>query len=262
MSALLLPSDTPRLRSDSEKAVIGRVHSIESCGTVDGPGIRFVLFLQGCLMRCKYCHNRDTWDTTVGKEMTVEDVMAEFKSCRRFFKSGGITVSGGEALLQIDFVTELFRACKAEGIHTCLDTNGFIRYCQHKLDPLLDVTDLVMLDPKQMDPQKHIELTRTPNDYAIQFANILYERHQATWIRHVVVPGHTDDEASLTMLAEFVKGMTNVTRVELLPYHKMGCHKWDSFGESYPLEGVEPPAKDKMDNIVQLMSASGVKAVY
>ncbi|MGB0370905.1 MAG: pyruvate formate lyase 1-activating protein [Opitutales bacterium] len=258
----MLQPGSPTLLKSKERKVTGRVHSIESCGTVDGPGIRFVLFLQGCLMRCKYCHNRDTWDLDAGKDMSVDDVMAELKSCRRFFKSGGITVSGGEALLQIEFVTELFRACKAEGIHTCLDTNGYIRHCKHLLDPLLDVTDLVMLDLKQMDPQKHIELTRTPNTFAIQFAHILHERHQPTWIRHVVVPGYTDDEASLKMLADFVKNKSNISRVELLPYHKMGCHKWKAFGDRYPLEGVEPPPSNKMDAIVQLMSQNGVKAVY
>ena len=184
------------------------------------------------------------------------------QSCRRFFKTGGITVSGGEALLQIDFVTALFEACRQEGIHTCLDTNGYIRYCSHKLDRLLDVTDLVMLDLKHMDPEKHIELTRTPNNYAIEFANILHERHHPTWIRQVIVPGYTDDETSIKMLGNFVRNMSNVQRVELLPYHKMGCHKWDAYGEQYPLEGIEPPERALMEGLVAQMASLGVKALF
>ena len=262
MGPIEMQYTTPSLQEETGSEVVGRVHSIESLGTVDGPGIRFVLFLQGCLMRCKYCHNRDTWETGTGRSMKVADVMAEFEGCRSFYKSGGLTVSGGEALLQIDFLTELFRACKAESIHTCLDTNGFIAYCRHKLDALLEVTDLVMLDLKQMDPDKHIELTRTPNSFAIDFANILHARNHPTWIRYVVVPGHTDDEASLKMLAKYVRGLSNVSRVELLPYHKLGCHKWKSYGDPYPLEGVEPPVKEQMESIVELLSANGVQAVY
>lgn len=176
--------------------VKGRIHSVESFGTVDGPGIRFIAFMQGCLMRCKYCHNRDTWDLDGGKEVTVAELMEQIVSYRPFLEAscGGVTASGGEAVLQAEFVAELFKACKAEGIHTCLDTNGFVRKYTEVIDQLLDNTDLVLLDIKQMDDAKHIDLTKVSNQRTLQFAEYLAKRGQKTWIRYVVVGGYTDDE--------------------------------------------------------------------
>ena len=172
-------------------SVIGRIHSFESCGTVDGPGIRFITFFQGCLMRCLYCHNRDTWDTHGGKEVTVEDLMKEVVTYRHFMNAsgGGVTASGGEAILQAEFVRDWFRACKKEGIHTCLDTNGFVRRYDPVIDELLEVTDLVMLDLKQMNDEIHQNLVGVSNHRTLEFAKYLANKNVKVWIRYVVVPG-------------------------------------------------------------------------
>ena len=242
----------------------GRVHSIETCGTVDGPGIRFIVFLQGCLMRCKYCHNRDTWDVDAGKEMTVEELMKEMLSYRHFIEAsgGGVTASGGEATLQAEFVTELFTACRAEGIHTCLDTNGFVRHHSQTIEKLLDVTDLVLLDIKQMDDAKHIDLTKVSNRHAKEFALRLAERNQTTWLRYVVVGGYTDDIQSAVALADFIQPMKNIERLELLPYHELGKHKWEAMGEKYELNDVHPPTKETMDAICKVFKDRGITVIY
>ena len=179
-------------------SVIGRIHSFESCGTVDGPGIRFITFFQGCLMRCLYCHNRDTWDTHGGKEVTVEDLMKEVVTYRHFMNAsgGGVTASGGEAILQAEFVRDWFRACKKEGIHTCLDTNGFVRRYDPVIDELLEVTDLVMLDLKQMNDEIHQNLVGVSNHRTLEFAKYLANKNVKVWIRYVVVPGWSDDDDS------------------------------------------------------------------
>ncbi|WP_044734325.1 pyruvate formate lyase 1-activating protein [Shewanella algae] len=244
--------------------VKGRIHSVESFGTVDGPGIRFIAFMQGCLMRCKYCHNRDTWDLDGGKEVTVAELMEQIVSYRPFLEAscGGVTASGGEAVLQAEFVAELFKACKAEGIHTCLDTNGFVRKYTEVIDQLLDNTDLVLLDIKQMDDAKHIDLTKVSNQRTLQFAEYLAKRGQKTWIRYVVVGGYTDDEAAAEKLAEFIKPMTNVEKVELLPYHELGKHKWEAMGEHYELDGVSPPDRETMERIKAIFIQKGINAGY
>jgi pyruvate formate lyase activating enzyme len=213
-------------------SVTGRVHSVESCGTVDGPGIRFIIFLQGCLMRCKYCHNRDTWDTEAGKEMSVEELMAELVQYRHYMEAsgGGITVSGGEAMLQPEFIKAIFTACRLEGIHTCLDTNGFVRRIDDTVRSVLDLTDLVLLDIKQIDNNKHIDLTHVSNKYTLEFAHYLSQRHQAVYLRYVVLPGYTDAIADVHALGEFIKPMKNIEKIELLPYHELGKHKWTAMG--------------------------------
>uniref|UniRef100_UPI0009ABB5A4 pyruvate formate lyase 1-activating protein n=1 Tax=Salmonella enterica TaxID=28901 RepID=UPI0009ABB5A4 len=190
-----------------KKPVIGRIHSFESCGTVDGPGIRFITFFQGCLMRCLYCHNRDTWDTHGGKEITVEDLMKEVVTYRHFMNAsgGGVTASGGEAILQAEFVRDWFRACKKEGIHTCLDTNGFVRRYDPVIDELLDVTDLVMLDLKQMNDEIHQNLVGVSNHRTLEFAQYLSKKNVKVWIRYVVVPGWSDDDDSAHRLGEFTR---------------------------------------------------------
>ncbi len=245
-------------------AVTGRVHSVESFGTVDGPGIRFITFMQGCLMRCQYCHNRDTWDLDGGKEMQVDELMSQIISYRPFLDAsgGGVTASGGEAILQAEFVAELFKACRAEGIHTCLDTNGFVRKYTSAIDELLDNTDLVLLDIKHIDDDRHQDLTKVSNHRTLQFAEYLAKRGQKTWIRYVVVAGFTEDVQSAEKLADFIAPMGNVEKVELLPYHELGKHKWEAMGEDYPLKDVRPPGKDTMEAIKAAFTARGLNAVY
>ncbi|MBF8999998.1 MULTISPECIES: pyruvate formate lyase 1-activating protein [Vibrio] len=234
----------------------GRIHSYETCGTVDGPGIRFIIFLQGCLFRCKYCHNRDTWDVHEGKETTVEEIINEAKTYRHFMNAsgGGITCSGGESMLQPEFVRDLFQAAHEEGIHTCLDTNGYIRKYTPVIDEVLEVTDLVMLDIKQMKDDVHQNLVGVSNKRVLDFARYLQKIGKSTWLRYVVVPGYTDDEESARLLGEFIKDMSNIEKIEMLPYHKLGAHKWEAMGEVYPLEGVEPPSKETMEFIKGILS--------
>ncbi|WP_221620865.1 pyruvate formate lyase 1-activating protein [Aeromonas caviae] len=232
--------------------IIGRIHSVETCGTVDGPGIRFIVFMQGCLMRCKYCHNRDTWDTQGGREVTVPELMKDLTSYRHFMNAsgGGVTASGGEAMLQQEFIAELFTACKAQGIHTCLDTNGFVRHYDELLDRVLDNTDLVLLDIKQINDEKHIPLTHVSNKYTLEFARYLASRGQTMWIRYVVVPTWSDDDESAEGLGQFIAELGEcVEKVELLPYHELGKHKWDVLGDTYDLVGIKPPSKETMDRV-------------
>ncbi|WP_371376094.1 pyruvate formate lyase 1-activating protein [Thalassotalea aquiviva] len=242
----------------------GRIHSIETCGTVDGPGIRFIVFMQGCLMRCKYCHNRDSWDEDAGEVKTVDQMMEEILPYKHFFRAngGGVTASGGEATLQAEFVTELFKRCKAEGIHTCLDTNGFVKNHNKRIDDLLAVTDLVMLDLKQMQDKTHIDLTKVSNRYAIAFAKHLQDINKPTWARYVVVPGYSDDMPSAKMLADFIAPMKNIERLELLPYHSLGEYKWAEFGEKYELEGISPPSKATMKALELVFKDSGINVIY
>lgn len=236
----------------------GRVHSFESCGTVDGPGIRSVLFFQGCLMRCKYCHNRDTWDCSDGRDMTVEEIMKEVRTYRHFFNAsgGGITASGGEPLLQPEFVRDLFRAANADGIHTCLDTNGYTSAKIDMVDEVLGATDLVMLDIKHMDSNIHKNLIGVPNKRVLNFARHLHERGQKTWIRYVVVPGYHDDE-STHRLGEFIQGMGNIEKVEILPYHRLGEHKWETLGYTYELKDIAPPSEEVLNNLKGILEGYG-----
>ncbi len=242
----------------------GRIHSWETCGTVDGPGIRFIVFTQGCQMRCQYCHNRDTWDMKGGKEVTVAEIAAQLESYSPFFASsgGGITVSGGEALLQPEFVRDLFKAAQAMGIHTCLDTNGYAQNMTPVIEELLDVTNLVMLDLKQINDDVHKELVGVSNKRPMAFAQHIAQRQIPTWIRYVVVPGFSDDLPSAEKLAEFIAPMSNVELVELLPYHELGAHKWDTLGFDYPLKGLKPPKTETMDSIKAIFERHGLTAKY
>jgi len=228
----------------------GHIHSIESFGTVDGPGIRMVIFLKGCPMRCLYCHNPDTWEPGGGTEMTVEQILQQFESSRHFYSNGGITVSGGEPLMQIDFVTELFEAAAAKGIHTCLDTSGITFRPDHeasmaKMDRLLTVTDLVMLDIKHIDPEAHLTLTGQENTRILEFARYLDQKDIPVWIRHVVVPGITDQEEDLYKLGRFIGTLHNVKALDVLPYHDMGKAKYEKLGLDYPLKDIKPMEKEK-----------------
>ena len=226
----------------------GRIHSSESFGTVDGPGLRYVLFMQGCPMRCLYCHNPDTWRVDGGREMTADEVLAEYKKNEMFYKNGGLTVTGGEPLLQIDFLVELFKKAHEMGIHTCIDTSGITfdesdeEYIS-KLDLLMQNTDLVMLDIKHIDAEKHRELTGHSNERVLAFARYLEKKKIPTWIRHVVVEGYTDSEKDLFRLGEFIGSLKNVKALDVLPYHTMGAAKYKEMGIKYRLEGVPSLSK-------------------
>ncbi|MBP3271084.1 MAG: pyruvate formate lyase-activating protein [Ruminococcus sp.] len=226
---------------------IGYIHSVESLGTVDGPGLRFVVFLSGCPMRCAYCHNPDTWDIRKGTPTTVDQLMKQFDNVKEFLRGGGITCTGGEPLVQTEFVTELFTAAKKKGVHTCLDTSGICYTVENreKIDRLLDVTDLVMLDIKHIDPEKHKQLTAQDNSDIKAFAETLGQRGIDVWIRHVLVPGITDDEESLLALGRFIGGIRSLRALDVLPYHTMGVAKYKEMGIPYRLEGVEPATKQQ-----------------
>ena len=220
--------------------MIGRVHSVESFGTVDGPGIRMVIFLSGCPMRCLYCHNPDTWDPKGGTPMTVEEILAQFEQARPFYKKGGITVSGGEPLMQIRFVTELFEAARARNIHTCLDTAGAGK---GDYKAILANTDLVLFDVKHEDPDDYHALTGGDIRRPQAFVEAVRKAGVPMWVRHVVVPGLTDGETHLAALRAYVETLPRVERVELLPYHTLGVEKYAALGRPYSLEGV--PDMDK-----------------
>ena len=236
----------------------GYIHSKESFGTVDGPGIRYVLFMQGCPMRCLYCHNPDTWDTAGGTEITVAEVLEEYNKNSAFYKNGGITVTGGEPLLQADFLCELFKAAKEEGIHTCIDTSG-ITYSPtnsayvEKLRELLKYTDLVMLDIKHIDSEMHSKLTGKDNKNILLFVRFLEENDVPFWVRHVVVPGWTDDPVYLEKLGEFLAQFRNIKALDVLPYHTMGVNKYAELGLEYPLADLQALPKSeavKAKNII------------
>ena len=221
--------------------IFGKIHSIESCGTVDGPGIRFVVFTQGCPLRCQYCHNPDSWDYNTDNLMSVEDILRQYNGVKEFC-TGGITVTGGEPLVQIEFVTELFKQAQDKNIHTALDTSGllFTRSNTEKIDELLKYTSLVMLDIKHIDDEEHKKLTKHSNKNILDFAKYLSEKNIPTWIRHVVVSGITYNEEYLSRLGEFLAGLKNIKALDVLPYHVMAISKYENLGIEYPLEGVPP----------------------
>lgn len=230
----------------------GRIHSLESFGTVDGPGTRFVVFVQGCPMRCAYCHNPDTWDMNGGTLMEPSSIIEQYEKNQAFYANGGgLTVTGGEPLMQIDFVTELFTLAKAKNIHTCIDSSGIAFQPDNaaliaKTDTLMGLTDLVMLDIKHIDPEKHRELTMQPNENILKFAAYLDKKGVDMWIRHVVVPGITDDEKYLFELGYFIGQFRNLKALDVLPYHTMGEKKYQSLGLEYKLKGVPAMDKDKL----------------
>lgn len=216
----------------------GRIHSIESFGTVDGPGIRFLAFLQGCPLRCLFCHNPDTWDkdAPVEYEWTAEELLEETLRYKSFIKSGGVTCTGGEPLLQADFVREYFTLCREKGIHTALDTSGSI--FTEKVRDVLDVTDLVLLDIKTLDDTMHRSYTGVERTNNQKFLDYLQEIGKPTWIRHVVVPGYTYDDAKLHALRDYLARYSVIQKIELLPYHSMGIYKYEKLRIPYPLAGV------------------------
>lgn len=225
----------------------GRIHSLESFGSVDGPGVRYVVFVQGCPMRCQYCHNPDTWDMEGGELMDPEYIYEQYSRNASFYVGGGITVTGGEPLMQLQFLTDLFTLCKQDSVHTCIDTSGIAFNRSNadvlaRFDRLMELTDLVMLDIKHIDPEKHLALTGQHNDNILDFCSYLNEKHIEMWIRHVVVPGITDDDIYLDRLGYFIGQFHNLKAIDILPYHTMGEKKYEALGIPYVLHGV--PAMD------------------
>lgn len=237
----------------SETKIIGHIHSTESFGAADGPGVRFVIFTQGCKMRCRYCHNPDTWKIGGGEEVTADELLKKALRYKAYWKNGGgITVSGGEPLLQIDFLIDLFKKAKAQGVNTVIDTAGnpFTREEPFfsKFSALMEYTDLLMLDIKEINPLRHKDLTGFENTNILDMARYLSDIGKPVWIRHVLVPGHSDFDEDLDALGAFIKTLTNVQRVEVLPYHTLGKFKWENLGIKYSLEGVNPPSEERVQN--------------
>ena len=233
--------------------VQGYVHSLESFGSVDGPGVRYVIFLAGCAMRCQFCHNPDTWNMQTGTPYTADALLEKAMRYRSYWgENGGITVSGGEPLLQIDFLIELLRKAKEQGIHTTLDTSGnpFTREEPFfgKFQELMKYTDLFLLDIKQIDDEQHKILTGCTNQNILDLARYLSDEKKPVWIRHVLVPQRSDKDEYLDRLRAFLDTLQNVERVEVLPYHTLGVYKWKELGLSYPLEGIDPPTKERIEN--------------
>ena len=242
-------------------SITGKIHSLESFGAADGPGVRFVVFLKGCDMRCKYCHNPDSWASQGAEEWTAEDLFSKVKKYKAYWgKDGGITVSGGEPLLQIDFLIEFFKLAKKEGIHTTIDTSGnpFTREEPFfsKFNELLKYTDLVMLDIKHIDDEEHKKLTGHTNKNILDCARYLSEQGIPMWIRHVLVPGITDKDEYLIKTREFIDTLDTVMKVEVLPYHTLGEYKWKELGIPYKLEGVEPPSEERIQNAKKILEFS------
>lgn len=240
------------------ETVLGRIHSTENFGTVDGPGVRFVVFTQGCHMRCQFCHNPDTWDLNAGRQVTADEIIEEALRYRSYWgEDGGITISGGEPLLQLDFLLELFKKAKEHGIHTTIDSCGkpFSRRPAFfdKFNEVLKYTDLILFDIKHIDPEGHRVLTQHTNENILDMAQYLSEIGQPVWIRHVLVPERTDYDEYLIRLGEFISTLKNVQKVEILPYHRMGIYKWKELGVDYPLEGIDPPTQERVKNAQELL---------
>ena len=233
--------------------MIGHIHSTESFGAADGPGVRFIVFMQGCHMRCRYCHNPDTWKMDGGDEVTADEILKRALRFKPYWgKDGGITISGGEPLLQIDFVIELFKKAKELGINTCIDTAGnpFTKEEPFfsKFEELMKYTDLLLLDLKEINPTRHKDLTGFDNSNIIEMAKYLSEINKPVWIRHVLVPEHSDFDEDLDALGDFIDTLSNVDRVEILPYHTLGKFKWENLGIPYTLESISPPSAERNEN--------------
>lgn len=238
---------------------LGIIHSVETCGTVDGPGLRYVLFLSGCPLRCQYCHNPDAQGRPRGEAKSASDVMADVKKYKNFLKRGGLTISGGEPLMQPDFVEAVFREAKKEGIHTALDTSGYLGY--KASDSLLANVDLVLLDIKSWNPSTYRAATGVNIGPTLEFADRLDSMEKPVWIRFVLVPGLTDAESNIDGLAQFVSTLGNVERVEILPFHKMGEHKYKELGMPYKLGDTQAPTEEEVERARAIFARHGVKAI-
>lgn len=233
-----------------------KVHSIESFGTVDGPGIRFVLFLQGCHLKCKYCHNRDTWDMNGGEYKSLDDIFNKIIKYKNYiYPNGGVTVTGGEPLLQVKFLIELFKKLKKENIHTCIDTSGMVSLTDD-IKHLLSLTDLVLLDIKHINTEKSKELVGFNNEKELEFARYLSDNNIHIWIRQVLIPGYTDDEKELLKLKDFISTLKTVDKVEILPYHDMGKYKWKKLGLKYELENVRHANDEDIEQAKKILEIS------
>lgn len=235
-------------------ANIGKIHSIETCGTVDGPGIRFVIFMQGCPLRCQYCHNPDTWNINGGQPYTVNELFNEiikYKSYMRF-SNGGVTVTGGEPLLQADFITELFKKCKANGIHTAVDTSGYV--FNNQVKELLALTDLVILDIKNYDEEQYKFITGVNLAPTLSFLEYLHTMSKKAWIRYVLVPGLTDNLSTIKELAIHLSDKDNIERIEVLPFHKMGEYKWETLEIDYKLKKTSEPSPELVEQVINIFS--------
>ena len=237
----------------------GKIHSFFAGGTVDGPGIRFVIFMKGCPLRCLYCHNPDTWTMDNSQEFDLDYVVNEALKYKGYYKNGGgVTVSGGEPLLQIDFIISLFKRLKNENIHTALDTSGAVfdlnnKELLNKFDELIKYTDLFLLDIKHIDNNEHIKLTGKENKNILEFAKYLSDNNKKMWIRHVLVPGITLNDEYLIRLKKFIDTLNTVEKIEVLPYHTMGIVKYKNLGIPYRLDGVNPPTKDEVRHAKYLL---------
>ena len=241
--------------------VKGLIHSTESFGSVDGPGIRFLIFLQGCPMRCQYCHNPDSWKTGVGEERTADELLDQAERFRAYWgDNGGITVSGGEALMQIDFLLELFAKAKQRGIGTCLDTSAqlFTRRGAffEKFERLMKLTDTVLLDIKHIDDGEHRKFTRHGNANILDCARYLSDIGKPVWIRHVLVPGITDKDEYLMALRDFLSSLNNIARIDVLPYHTMGIYKYEKLGIDYPLKNVQAPTAESLAHVNAVLQSA------
>lgn len=234
----------------------GHIHSFETFGTKDGPGIRFVFFMQGCPLRCLYCHNPDTWMPNEAKyELTPQQALDEVIKVKAFVK-GGVTVSGGEPMMQPEFVLELFKLCKTAGIHTTIDTSGFL--FNDKTKEVLSYTDLVLLDIKHINPNKYKELTARPLEPTLNFIEYLAEVNKPVWLRYVLVPHFTDNEDDLHRWAQYVSQFKNVERVDILPFHQMGIHKWEQIGQEYKLKDINSPSNQELNKVEAIFKSYGL----
>jgi pyruvate formate lyase activating enzyme len=245
---------------NSQSKSKGRIHSIETCGTVDGPGIRYVIFTQGCPLRCLYCHNPDCRQPHEGKEVTVDELIADIQKYRSYMKSsgGGVTVSGGEPLMQPEFVTEIMCRCQELGIHTALDTSGYVQL--EVAQPILNYVDLVLLDIKSFDPEIYHQVTNVSLEPTLNFARYLNEINKPTWIRFVLVPHLTDPPENIQGLAKFISGLSNVERVEILPFHKMGEYKWEQLGYEYQLKDTPAASPELVAQTKEIFAKYGIEA--
>ena len=236
---------------------MGLVHSVESCGTVDGPGIRFVLFLSGCSLRCRYCHNPDTSYTRRGTERSAEDVLEEISRYRDFLVNagGGVTISGGDPLFQPEFTRAILRGCKAMGLHTCLDTSGHLGANADEV--LLSLTDLVLLDIKAWNPEQYRKLTSQPLQPTLDFAERLAAMGKPVWLRYVLVPGLTDQLNDIEALSRYAAGLGNIRRVDVLPFHQMGRYKWQELGLDYTLGETAPPEPELTERVRAIFRSRG-----
>ncbi len=237
-----------------DKSNYAKIHSIESFGTVDGPGIRFVVFMQGCMLKCKYCHNRDTWDLHSGNLISLEELLDKIQRYKEYIlpSGGGVTVTGGEPLLQVKFLINLFKQLKTLEIPTAIDTSGMVDITDD-IKELLKYTDLVLLDIKHINDEKSKDLVGFSNQKELEFAKYLSDNNIPVWIRQVIIPGITNNEEDLLALKEFISSLKNVQKVELMPYHELGKFKWENLGLNYELEGVPSATAEDINKAKRIL---------